>query len=62
MTARFKKKIVDSSVYDAVDKNSPMHLQPIHYLKYDAHVQWKTKGTNYVTILWKINIKNKILI
>ena len=38
-----------------------MLLQPIEYLKYDAHAQWDTKGTKYVTILWKMKMVYKIL-
>ena len=32
-----EKKTVESSVYNAVDKDLPMLLQPIEYLKHDAH-------------------------
>ena len=52
----FRKKIVEASVYNAVDKDFPLLLEPIEYLKYDAHAQWDTKGTKYVTIIWKINM------
>ena len=52
----FLKKIIEASVYNAVDKDFPLLLQPIEYLKYDAHAQWDTKGTKYVTILWKIHM------
>ena len=35
----FRKKIVEASVYNAVDKDFPLLLEPIEYLKYDAHAQ-----------------------